>query len=173
MRRLFGILTAIFAFALIGAPARADAPSYPLDCVFDGSQRVGTYLELAPPTAIADPHFTPALVSQMVFRPATRPASMGVDPGTCAWRDRAFRSGEPVMMEEVFDPAWVTERRDGQTITYPGQPNPVDPLVGYWVTKVGDAGFRLTCMARTQVSYGFNPAAIASAPRVIRVSQCH
>lgn len=175
MRRLTAILSAIFAFVFMSAPANADAPLYPLDCVFDGTQHVGTFLELTPPSALADPRFQPALVSLMSFRPATRAASLGVDPGTCAWHDRAFRTSEPVMLEEVFDLAWVTERRDGRTVTYPGQPNVLDPLVGYWISRVGDAGFRITCMARSEAEYGFNPAAAAvgSAPSVIRVLQCH
>ena len=177
MRCALTVLSAIFACAIASSPARADPPTlYPLECVFDGGQHVTTYLELTRPAALADPNFRPALVSQLRFRPANRAASRGVDPGTCAWQDRAFRAGEPNAIEEVFDPAWVTERRDGQTVTYPGQPSTIDPLVGYWVPKVGEAGFRMTCLARTTAMYGYNPAlvgGVAPVPMIVEITQCH
>jgi hypothetical protein len=115
-------------------PARAtDPPDYPLVCSFDGSTSAAMIQE---PTGYA---------GLLRFRPATRPATAGVEPGTCAWRDRAFRDTEPRFLEqEVHEDTWTIEPRGGQVFTGPGT-----GWGGFgmpWMSHLGERGYTITCM---------------------------
>jgi hypothetical protein len=78
----------LLSVALLGAPGLALADQdYELTCVFGPGQQVHL-------STISTPQFASTQLVTMSFTPANRPSTQGVDPGTCAWSDRAFRAGE-------------------------------------------------------------------------------
>ena len=70
------------------------AEGYQLTCVFDGVDGAGVNVFSA----------QNKIVIGKSFKQSDKPASMGVNPGYCAWQDRGFRPGEPTMIaEEAFN----------------------------------------------------------------------
>ena len=125
--------------ALAGAAALALAPlpaaaqtAYPLTCVFAADQTVVINPSLPRPTT--------DLVVRFSFRPATRPATEGVDPGTCAWQDRGFRDGEPTMVMQIVLPQWryVMLPVGAQTVPV------LAPSGAPWAVHATQAGYRIT-----------------------------
>ncbi len=76
---LVGIVTAI-----VGSQSDALAQSYPFAC-------------RGPLTVEFGQNHQPTLT--MTFTKGRKPATEGVDPGTCAWMDRGVRSNEPTCLQ--------------------------------------------------------------------------
>lgn len=124
-------LAAAAALALAPLPAAAQT-AYPLTCVFAAGQTVGINPSLPRPTT--------ELVVGFGFRPATRPATEGVDPGTCAWQDRAFRPGEPTIVLHIVQPHWSYVMLRLGTLTVPV----LAPTNAPWAAHATQAGYRIT-----------------------------
>jgi hypothetical protein len=126
-------LALALAISSVGPAVATDPPDYPLVCSFDGSTSAAMIQE---PTGY---------VGLLRFRHATRPATAGVEPGTCAWRDRAVRDTEPHFLEQaVHESTWTIEPRGGQVVMWPGT-----DWGGFgmpWLSHLGERGFTITCM---------------------------
>lgn len=117
-----------FAFLSFLLAANGFAAGYPLTCAFDGTQPVA--VQVVPPGNQLQVSFG--------FRAATKPATAGVDPGTCAWQDRAFRAGEPTVL---------VKKLGGTTgfVYYPlGGSMFLLPAGEYWVLKAATRGYQLS-----------------------------
>jgi hypothetical protein len=119
------------ALALAPLPAVAQT-AYPLTCVFAEGQGVGINPSLPRPTT--------DLVVGFGFRPATRHATEGVDPGTCAWQDRAFRAGEPTTVLHIVRPHWRYVMLQVGTQKVPV----LAPTSAPWAVHATQAGYRIT-----------------------------
>lgn len=120
---------AVLALAAVPLPAQT---AYPLTCVFGPGQSVGINPSLTRPGR--------DLVVGFGFRPATKPATEGVDPGTCAWQDRAFRDGEPTIVAQIVNIHWTYV-----LLSIGGQSVPVlAPSGAPWAPQAAQPGYRLT-----------------------------
>lgn len=90
MKKLF----AVFCFSMISFTSAFAQEGYPMTCVFDGIQTVG--IKTSPLDARK-------LIVSFGFKRATKPATQGVDPGTCAWNDRGLYQDEPTIMSQVVE----------------------------------------------------------------------
>ena len=128
IKSIFPALAGAAALALAPLPAAAQ-DAYPLTCVFAADQTVGI-----------NPRTTTDLVVGFGFRPATRPATEGVDPGTCAWQDRAFRDGEPTIVLHIVRADWRYVMLPVGTLTVPV----LAPANAPWAAFSTQAGYRIT-----------------------------
>jgi hypothetical protein len=98
------------------------APGFPITCKFDTIQAA---------------HVTPVgsgvLMVSFNFRHGLKPASDGVEPGTCAWQDRAMNPDEPFEMR-----AYVKESYTYVSLT--GGIQIFAPEGAQWVTEVARGG---------------------------------
>lgn len=131
MRSIVPALAGAAALALAPLPAAAQT-AYPLTCVFAAGQSVGINPSLPRPTT--------DLVIGFGFRPATKPATEGVDPGTSAWQDRAFRAGEPTTVLRIVRPHWTYVMLPVGTQTVPV----LAPTSAPWAVHATRAGYRIT-----------------------------
>jgi hypothetical protein len=116
----------------LAATSTAAQTAYPLTCVFEAGQTVGISPSLTRPST--------DLVVGFAFRPGNRPATAGVDPGTCAWQDRAFRPGEPTTIAQIVRAHWRYVM-----VTVGGQTVPVlAPTGSPWAPQAAVAGYRIT-----------------------------
>lgn len=106
--------------------------SYPLTCVFDGAQTIGIRPSSTEPKA--------TLLVSVAFRPAAKASTMGVEPGTCAWQDRAFRAGEPAMLVHRVPHVWTYRHAPSA-----GQQVPIlTPQMAPWAPQAATAGYQIT-----------------------------
>jgi len=121
--------------------------AYPLTCVFAAGQTVGISPSLTTPNT--------ELVVAFSFRPATRAATDGVDPGTCAWQDRAFRPGEPTTVMHVVRTGWTYVMLNDVPV--------LAPTSAPWAPQAATPGYRITFQVYS------SPPAFGSAVPFLRV----
>lgn len=124
------MLLMIIGLSLLYATLAFAQTSYPMTCVFDGSQNVSI-----------TPSLTAArkLVVSFSFKRATKPATQGVDPGTCAWQDRGLYADEPTIMAHVVDDAYTY-----QDVVFAGKSQLVlAPISAPWAPQSKNRGYTL------------------------------
>jgi hypothetical protein len=127
-------LAALALLTLCAAPARAQVTPRP----------AGPEIPRLPPSFPLLCRGTPGLnvsvasgrTGLLLFRRSAGPASAGLAPGECAWRDRAVRAAEPAVVAHV-----VPEGADGDP---PYQwPVVLQDSARYWLFHVYNDGRRL------------------------------
>lgn len=104
--------------------------SYPMTCVFDGSQTIGFKPSLTDPKK---------LVVSFSFRKGTKPATEGVEPGTCAWDDRGINRDEPTSMAQIVDHAMTYFE-----MSYKGMTQLIlVPMNAYWAPQAMVRGYKI------------------------------
>ncbi len=109
--------------------AQAYGQDYDLTCAFGPGITV-TMKPVTTPTHIG------VQLLAFGFTPASKPATQGVDPGTCAWSDRAFRQGEPSVLALVTNDTSLTFYVNNNGTTS------VAPSTQSWVGNIGRAGYK-------------------------------
>ena len=121
MRKCF-VLVSLLLLGLFSRSAQAQTP-YLLTCVFDGTQVAGV------DAVTFKPHTLAAIVS---FKHGTKAATLGVEPGTCAWQDRGMSPGEPTFLQQFVPEVWAYKTVNDVPVIYPmGAP---------WVLLVSQKG---------------------------------
>lgn len=111
----------VYFFVLMNQ-AFAIEPEYTLVCVFDGNQQVTQVQNSKEPNKIN---------LSFSFVKGTKPARLGVDPGTCAWFDRPMYENEPATAIHV-----TLNQFYWKDLVYKGVPNLVyTPIWATWATE--------------------------------------
>lgn len=121
------LFTALSILAASSSPLVAQE-AYPLTCKFGAD----TSIAVAP--SLTQPRTNKIYFS---FRRATKPATMGVEPGTCAWQDRALFETEPTTVMQIEPAATIYSVVDGKAFVYPANAPWVQRAIiepGYQVT---------------------------------------
>ncbi len=124
------MLLMIIGLTVLSVTSAFAQTSYPMTCVFDGSQTVSI-----------TPSLTAArkLVVAFSFKHATKPATQGVDPGTCAWQDRGLYADEPTIVAQVVDDAYTYHE-----VVFAGRPQLVHtPINALWAPQAKTRGYTL------------------------------
>lgn len=120
----------MFCLSMISFTSAYAEEGYPMTCVFDGTQSVS----IRPSTTVAR-----KLLVSFGFKRATKPATQGVDPGTCAWNDRAVYQDEPAIMSQVVEDVYsyreVTFAGKSQLVLVPGN--------AFWAPQMMTRGYTL------------------------------
>jgi hypothetical protein len=107
--------------------------TYPLTCVFNGKQTIGV-----------NPHnadYRRSIVG-FTFTPGTKAATLGVEPGTCAWQDRGMRADEPIGVYAIISTGWnyITFRpASGNSNIFTSA-----PISAPWVPQAYFPGYQIT-----------------------------
>lgn len=123
------LLVSLIVFSL--SSAFAQTASYPLTCVFDGTQDISI-----------QPSMTQArkLTVSFSFKHATKPATQGVVPGTCAWQDRGLFADEPTIViatvPEAFTYFEIRHRGMYQLV--------LTPSMALWAPRAKTPGYSIT-----------------------------
>jgi len=127
------VLLGMIGSLVIGVSSSLAGPqTYPLTCVFSGKQFIGL------DKSVSDPNNM--LAAKFTFSPATKPSTAGVDPGTCAWKDRAFRAGEPHNAIAV-----IPNAMEYFSIKVGNSNIPVyAPAEGLWIPQATISGYSIT-----------------------------
>lgn len=124
------MLSMIIGLSLLSVTSAFAQTSYPMTCVFDGSQNVSITQSLTAPRK---------LVVAFSFKRATKPATQGVDPGTCAWQDRGLYADEPAMIAHVVDDAYTYHE-----VVFAGKSQLVHtPINALWAPQAKTRGYKL------------------------------
>lgn len=103
---------------------------YPMTCVFDGTQTVSISSSLTQPRK---------LVVGFSFKRANKPATMGVEPGTCAWDDRPMYNDEPNNLAQITDDAMtyfeINHKGTTQLVMV--------PVNAYWAPQAYTRGYKI------------------------------
>lgn len=124
------MLLVIIGLTVLSATSAFAQQGYPMTCVFDGSQNVSITHSLTAPRK---------LVVSFSFKRATKPATQGVDPGTCAWDDRGLYNDEPTILSHVVDDAYTYHE-----VVFAGKSQLVHtPMNALWAPQAKTRGYTL------------------------------